>query len=240
MHPVFKSMKLKYPIKAQGSSTLLLTDCAPNAQMVKLTYPERVAPKGSKIKYPEVEVIWYDGGIQPPKPAGWPAGKNMNDSGGGVIFHGTKDKLICGCYGVNPWLLSGRVPVVPKTERRVPDKVSHELDWVRACKESPESRVNSKSDFSEAGPFNEMVVMGVLAVRLQALNKELEWDGDNMAFRNISDTDVLQIVLEDKFSIKDGHPTFDRPTLKLNAKQFASEMIRHNYRKGYSLPDMPV
>jgi hypothetical protein len=240
MHPVFKSLKLKYPIKAQGSSTLLLTDCAPNAQMVRLTYPERVAPKGSKIKYPEVEVIWYDGGIQPPKPAGWPAGRNMNDSGGGVIFHGTKDKLICGCYGVNPWLLSGRIPVAPKTERRVPEKVTHEMDWVRACKENPESRIKSKSDFSEAGPFNEMVVMGVLAVRLQGLNKELEWDGEKMEFKNISDTDVLQIVLEDKFSIKDGHPTFERPMLKLNAKQFASEMIKHNYRKGWSLPDMPA
>ena len=71
------------------------------------------------MKYPQVEVIWYDGGLQPPKPAGWPAGKNMNDGGGGVIFHGTKDTLICGCYGKDPWLLSGRVPVVPKTERRV-------------------------------------------------------------------------------------------------------------------------
>ena len=38
--------------------------------------------------------------LQPAKPAGWPAGKNMNDAGGGVIFHGSKDTLICGCYGV--------------------------------------------------------------------------------------------------------------------------------------------
>ncbi|MDP3001581.1 MAG: Gfo/Idh/MocA family oxidoreductase, partial [Bacteroidales bacterium] len=89
MHPVFKGLKLQYPIKAQGSSTLLLTDCAPNAQMVKLVYPERIAPKGSKIKYPQVEVTWYDGGLQPAKPAGWPAGKDMNDGGGGVIFYGS-------------------------------------------------------------------------------------------------------------------------------------------------------
>ena len=243
MHPVFKSLKLKYPVKAQGSSTLLLTDCAPNAQMVTLKFPERVAPKGSKIKYPAVEVIWYDGGLQPARPAGWPAGKNMNDSGGGVIFHGSKDTLICGCYGVNPWLLSGRVPVVPKTERRIEKAMDggHEMDWVRACKESPESRVLSKSDFSEAGPFNEMVVMGVLAVRLQGLNKELEWDGEKMAFTNIGDNDVLKICIEDAFSIHDGHPTFNKKwTEPMNAKQFAAEMVKHNYRKGYSLPDMPA
>jgi predicted dehydrogenase len=243
MHPVFKSLKLKYPVKAQGSSTLLLTDCAPNAQMVTLKFPERVAPKGSKIKYPAVEVIWYDGGLQPARPAGWPAGKNMNDSGGGVIFHGSKDTLICGCYGVNPWLLSGRIPVVPKTERRIEKAMDggHEMDWVRACKESADSRVLSKSDFSEAGPFNEMVVMGVLAVRLQGLNKELEWDGEKMEFTNIDGSEELKICIEDAFSIHDGHPTFNKTwTEPMNAKQFANEMIRHNYRKGYTLPDMPV
>src|SRR5512137_2084136 len=104
LHPVFKGLKLKYPVRAQGSSTLLLTDCAPNAQMVKLVYPARTARKGSKIKYPEVEVIWYDGGLQPMKPAGWPAGKGY-DPDGATFFHGTKDMLICGCYGRDPWLL---------------------------------------------------------------------------------------------------------------------------------------
>jgi hypothetical protein len=242
LHPVFKGLKLQYPIKAQGSSTLLLTDCAPNAQMVTQVYPERVAPKGSKVKYPEVTVTWYDGGLQPPKPDGWPAGKNMNDAGGGVIFHGSKDTLICGCYGVNPWLLSRRVPNVPKTERRVENAMNggHEQDWVRACKESPESRVKSKSDFSEAGPFNEMVVMGVLAVRLQGLNKVLDWDGQDMKFTNIGDNDEVRLTISDNFTIVDGDPKFDRPNIKINAKQFADEMIKHTYRTGFSLPDMPV
>jgi hypothetical protein len=239
MHPIFKGLKLQYPIKAQGSSTLLLTDCAPNAQIVKLTYPERVTPKGAKVKLPQVEVIWYDGGLQPPKPAGWPAGKNMNNQGGGVLFHGSKDTLICGCYGRDPWLLSGRVPVVPKTERRV-EGSRHEMDWVRACKESPESRVPAKSDFAESGPFNEMVVMGVLAVRLQGLNKELEWNGANMEFTNITAEDKVRLTISDNFTIIDGDPKFDRPNLTLNAKEFAAEMVKHTYRKGFTLPEMPA
>ena len=243
MHPIFKGLRLGYPIKAQGSSTLLLTDCAPNAQMVTLTFPERVAPKGAKIKYPEVVVTWYDGGLEPPKPAGWPAGKDMNDSGGGVIFHGSKDTLICGCYGVRPWLLSGKKPEVPKTERRIANAMNggHEMDWVRACKESPESRVMTKSDFSEAGPFNEMVVMGVLAVRLQGLNKELEWNGEKMEFTNIGEADKVKIVISDNFTITNGDPKFDRKwTDPMPASQFAAEMIKHTYRKGFSLPDMPA
>ncbi len=240
MHPIFKGLKLQYPIKAQGSSTLLLSDCAPTAQMVKLVYPERVTPKNAKVKLPQVEVIWYDGGLQPAKPAGWPAGKNMNDQGGGVLFHGSKDTLVCGCYGVNPWLLSGRKPEVAKTERRVEGN-KHEMDWVRACKESPESRVETKSNFSEAGPFNEMVVMGVLAVRLQSLNKELEWDGAKMQFTNITEAEKIRIVKEDKFTITDGHPSFQKVyTEPVSAIEFAAQMVKHNYRKGWTLPEMPA
>jgi len=242
MHPIFKGLRLGYPIKAQGSSTLLLTDCAPNAQMVTLTFPERVAPKGAKIKYPQVEVIWYDGGLEPAKPAGWPAGKNMNDGGGGVIFHGSKDTLICGCYGKDPWLLSQRKPVVPKTERRIEKAMrgGHEMDWVRACKENADTRVKTKSDFSESGPFNEMVVMGVLAVRLQGINKELEWNGDKMEFTNIGAEDSVRLTISDNFTIVDGDPKFDRPDIKLNAKEFAAEMVKHTYRKGFTLPEMPA
>jgi predicted dehydrogenase len=244
LHPVFVGLELGYPTKAQGNSTLLLQDCAPTAQSVKLTFPARApkrAWKGAKkgAQLPEVEVFWYDGGIKQMLPEGWPAGKNPNDSGGGVIFHGTKDKLICGCYGVNPWLLSGRKPEAPKFRRRV--TTSHEMDWARAAKETPESRVQTASNFSEAGPFNEMVVMGVLAVRLQSLNKELLWDGPNMKFTNINADEKIKIVIEDGFKIHDGHPTFNKTyTDPVPATEFAAELIKHTYRKPWSLPDMPA
>jgi hypothetical protein len=239
MHPIFKALQLGYPTKVQGSSTLLLTDCAPTAQTVRYIFPKRPVSGVKKVKeFPEVEVNWYDGGIKPIMPAGWPAGKNMNDSGGAAIFYGTKDTLICGCYGVRPWLLSGRTPEAPKTQREI--TISHEMDWVRACKESPENRVKTASDFSEAGPFNEMVVMGVLGVRLQALNKELEWDGVNMKFTNISDSEKLKFVVSDDFHVVDGDPKFDKTyTPEINAQAFAQELIKHTYRDGWSLPAMP-
>jgi hypothetical protein len=182
----------------------------------------------------------YDGGQKTKKTQWWPEGKNMNDSGGGVLFHGTKDTLVCGCYGVNPWLLSGRKPDAPKFRRRV--EASHEMDWVRACKESPESRVQTASPFSEAGPFNEMVVMGVNAVRLQGLNKELEWDGKNMEFTNIGDSEELKMVIKDGFEIHDGHPTFKKDwTDKFSAKDFAADLVKHTPREGgWELPDMPA
>ncbi len=238
LHPVFVGLKLQYPVKVQGSSTLLLTDCAPNAEMVRLTFPARKKPDNMMVELPAVDVTWYDGGLQPLKPEGWPDGKNMNDAGGGVLFHGTKDTLVCGCYGKDPWLLSGRKPDAPKVRRRV--KTNHEMDWVRACKESPDNRVETASPFSEAGPFNEMVVMGVLAVRLQGLNKELDWDGKDMAFTNINDSEKVRICIEDNFTIHDGHPTFNKKwTDPMNAKAFSQELIKHTYRDGWSLPAMP-
>jgi hypothetical protein len=237
MHPIFKGLKLGYPTKVQGSSTLLLTDCAPTAQSIRLTFPARPQQDIKKVKFPEVEVYWTDGGITPLIPQGMPKDKRL-DIDGPVIFHGTKDTLICGCYGRDPWLLSGRNPVVPKTQREI--TLSHEMDWVRACKESPESRVKSASDFSEAGPFNEMVVMGVLAVRLQGLEKELLWDGSNMQFTNISEDEKLRLTISDNFKIVDGDPKFDRPNVEVNAKAFAQELIKHTYRSGWSLPGMPA
>jgi len=237
LHPVFKGLKLGYPTKVQGSSTLLLTDCAPNAQTVKLIFPAR--DNMPKVAMPEVEVIWYDGGLKPMRPEGFPQGKDMNDAGGGVIFHGTKDTLICGCYGKDPWLLSGRTPNAPKVLREVPSD-DHYMDWVRACKESPSNRIETASPFSEAGPFNEMVVMGVLAIRLQSLNQELHWDGENMKFTNIDPNATIRTVIKDGFQIKDGHPTFDKTmTDPMNAQELAQELIKHTYRDGWKLPDMP-
>ncbi len=237
LQPVSKALNLLYPTHVQGSSTQLLTDCAPNAQMVKFTFPAR--NNMPKVAMPEVEVYWYDGGLKPMRPKGVPANKNLNDDGGCVIFHGTKDTLICGCYGVRPWLVSGRTPNAPKVMREV--KEGHQMDWVRACKESPASRVQSASPFSEAGPLNEMVVMGVLAVRLQALNQVLEWDGQNMKFTNIPNDAMIRTMIEDGFKIKDGHPTFNnKMTEPFNAAEFAKELIKHNYRDGWRLPEMPA
>ena len=240
MHQPFKALKLGYPTKVQGSSTLLLADCAPNAQHVKFIYPAR--ENMPKVAMPEVEIHWYDGGLLPDRPEGFPAGEDMMAMGGGItIFHGTKDTLVCGCYGQKPRLLSGRVPNAPKVCRRVENAMGggHEQDWIAQCK-ACSNRVPCKSDFREAGPFNEMVVMGVLAVRLQTLNKELLWDGQNMKFTNITDDEVIRIIKKDDFKIVDGDPKFDKKwTDPVPAQQFAAELIKHNYRDGWKLVDMP-
>jgi hypothetical protein len=236
LFPVFQSLNLLYPTKVQGSSTLLMAESCPIAQMFKYTFPAR--DNLPKVAMPEVEVTWYDGGLMPFRPDGMPKGKNLNVEGGAAIFYGTEDTLICGSSGSKPYLLSGRTPNSPKTLREV--TLSHQMDWVRACKENPESRVEAASNFSIAGPLNEMVVMGVLAVRLQGLNQELEWDGEKMKFTNIPADATVRSVIEDGFHVTDGHPTFDKTwTEAENAEAFAQELVKHTYHNGWKLPEMP-
>ena len=59
--------------------------------------------------------------------------------------------------------------------------------------------------------------------------------------QNIPADATIKTVIKDGFSIKDGHPTFKKTwTDPVNANQFAEELIKHNYREGWKLPDMPM
>ncbi len=236
LHTVFKGLDLQYPIRVQGSSTPLMSESCPNAQVVKYVFPAR--DNRPRVAMPEVEVTWYDGGLKPVRPEGLPEGVDLNISGGAAIFYGTKDIMVVGCYGDRPYLVSGRKPEAPKTLRRV--ELSHQRDWIRACRENAAVRVNTASDFSEAGPFNEMVAMGVCAIRLQGLNQELAWDGKDMKFTNIPAGAKVSSMIKDGFEIHDGHPTFNKTwTDPVDARQFAAELIKPVYKNGYALPELP-
>jgi predicted dehydrogenase len=257
MHPVFKVLQLGYPVKVQGQSTQLKKDACPHAQIVKMIFPAR--PNLPRMAMPEVEVTWYDGGFHAMIPDVLPEGRTWQ--GEGCAIYGTKDTLVLGSHGTDPYLLSGRTPASPEVLRVVPDN-NHYLDWVAACK-NPDLRDKTASHFGEAGPFNEIVLMGVLAVRLQKLNRILDWDGPNMQFTNISDAEKVSIWSE-MFDIgkmmaaanaaaksaggaqkgappapMPGMPGYEDPSA-LNAMEFVSGLVRHKYLNGFKLPDMPV
>ncbi|MGC9353769.1 MAG: Gfo/Idh/MocA family protein, partial [Mariniphaga sp.] len=244
LDPVYQALKLGYPDKVRGSSTQINTESAPQAETVEFSFPER--EKLENVNMPPAKVYWYDGGLLPVRADLVPDGVNLMEDGlGGCIFVGTKDTMITDCGGFNARLLSGRVPKVTPYLRRIPGAVGyvdgpHEQDWIRACKESPENRIEGTSHFGYSGPFNEMVLLGVLAIRLQSLNKTLEWDAEKMQFSNISPTDELRIVTSDEFQVIDGHPHFNTQYARFNALEAAGEYIKHTYRTGWDLPAMPA
>jgi predicted dehydrogenase len=244
LDPVYQALKLGYPAKVRGSSTSFNTESAPQAETVEFSFPAR--ENMPKQAMPPVKVYWYDGGLYPVLSDILPEGEDlMADGLGGCIFVGSKDTLICGCGGFNSRLVSGRIPSVKPYLRRIKGAVGyvdgpHEQDWIRACKESPESRMESTSNFAYSGPFNEMVLLGVLAIRLKSLNKSLKWDGEKMRFTNISESEIVKVITSNEFKVIDGHPHFNTQYAKFNALEAVNGYIKHSYREGWSLPAMPV
>ena len=232
----FTGLKLGSPTSIIGSSTMLMSDSCPSAQKVTYRFPAR--DNLPKLALPACELTWYDGGLRPNIPFDMPEGKKFDDNGV-CIFYGTKDTMVVGTYGYDPFLVSGRNPIVPELQRVVKDN-NHQQDWLRACKEDADSRIPASSDFSISGPLNENIVMGVAAVRLQELGQWLDWDGDKMRFTNIPADAKLHISNAINFEIHDGHPSFTAADKTLiDANEYAARLIKPVYHNGYTLPEMP-
>ena len=251
MDPLYWALDLKYPTSVSANSTLSNLYSPPVAEKVTYKFPAR-APKGN-VNMPEVTIHWYDGGLLPDRPEELKDGEKMGDADGGIILIGTKGKIMTGCYGMSPTLLpTSSMKYFKEPEHTIPRVEGwsgdvwgsniHEQEWIRASKESSENRKESSANFQFTGPLNEMIVMGVLATRLSGfhgLHRELQWDGENMKFTNISDSDMIKIVTVDDYAVIDGDPKFDRRYADFNAKEMADEWIKHTYHNGFKLPEMP-
>jgi predicted dehydrogenase len=238
LDPVFQALKLKYPVSIQGSSSQVNTESAPVASRIRYEFPERESLP--KLAMPPVTIFWYDGGLRPDRPDDLEDGQGMGDGNGGALFIGSKGKISCGLFGDNyhvfPKHVRESITEPAPSIRRIEDGTQgHWNDWARACKESPDSRVETSSNLEYAGPFSESVVMGNLAIRLQGLDKKLLWDGENMRVTNLSENDEVRVVTTDRFTMINGSPRFDTKYVTLPAKGSAEEWIKPVYRDGWSL-----
>lgn len=212
--PPFRVLGLGYPTEVECSvSQVFLQDWTPEFN------PEGCPPSSHvQIKFPpsaknksEVTMIWYDGGIRPFHPDLIPASEYMSSPGdaNGVIMIGKKGVITCDVYGRNPRLhkKNGEILTMPadyKTNNPNDRKAEHghQISWIEACKagfNSPEHKALTSS-FDYAGPLNETVLMGNLAIRSYMLAKEdqrgrkqfygrqkLLWDGQNMKITNFDE-----------------------------------------------------
>jgi hypothetical protein len=178
--PVVMALKLGYPIKVEASSTPVNNESAPHASIVRYAFPAREGK-------PPVRLTWWDGGLMPPRPEELEPDRRMGDESGGVLFIGSKGKLMCGCYARNPRLIpEEKMKAYQRPAKTIPRvDIPHEMDWVLACKgERP-----ACSNFDYSGPLSEVVVMGNLAIRT---GKPIEWDGENMKVtNNVPEADQL-------------------------------------------------
>jgi GFO/IDH/MocA oxidoreductase family protein len=177
MDAAFWTLDLGYPTRIEPESTPRFAETAPVTSRITYYFPA----KGAR---PEVQVVWQDGGLYPPRPpevaedAVWPP-----DDGGGQLWIGSSGKLVAGTYADDPTLLDA-AKMADITAHPLPHKYPRSegvyAEWIAAAKGG--SRAGSAFD-TYSGPFTEMVLLGCLAVRL---GRSLEIDPATGAVKNVT------------------------------------------------------
>ncbi|WP_276499189.1 Gfo/Idh/MocA family protein [Pontibacter litorisediminis] len=206
----FSVLNLKYAKDVQASVGSVYVDefkrgyfpesCPPSSH-VTLTFPKTDKTKG------DVTLHWMDGGIQPARPEELEPGEVFGDGENGVLFIGTKGKMMAGCYSENPQLLptsrSAGFNVKDKHQlARVPGSAGgHYNQWVEACIAGHGNKEVS-SPFEVAGPLTEALLMANLAIRgidirvpkadgkghtYPGRDKKLLWDNERMRVTNFDE-----------------------------------------------------
>jgi predicted dehydrogenase len=179
LDPAFWALELGPPQTIEATSTHyepnVASETYPRASIVRYTFPAR----GSK---PPVKLTWYDGRLLPPIPPELEPGRTL--PGSGALLMGDKGTILHGSHGADgvrliPEARMQEYKRPPKTLRRVTE--GHEGDWIRACKEGP-SGIPPCSPFEYGAALTEMVLLGVLAIRVK--DQRLEWDRQSVRFTN--------------------------------------------------------
>ncbi len=208
IEPAFRVLDLNYIKDVQASAGSVYVDefkrgyfpesCPPSSHVI-MNFP-----KTSKTKGP-VKLHWMDGGIQPERPEELGPNDRFGDNGNGVLFIGTKGKMMCSTYGADPLLLPlsrNKEVKVKQTIARVPDGANgHYAQWVEGCIAGYGNKELS-SPFEIAGPLTEALLMANLALRAQDITKpradgkgvdypgrnvKLIWDDKNMKVTNLDE-----------------------------------------------------
>lgn len=204
----FSVLNLKYPMDVQATVGSVYTDfgkrgffpdsCPPSSNAT-LTFPKTNKTKGN------VTLHWMDGGIKPARPEELEIDEIMGDGNSGIMFVGTKGKMMASEYAANPRL----IPVsrteqvkVPQTFKRVPNGADgHYAQWVEGAI-AGYGNMEMSAPFDLSGPLTESILMANLAIRVADIpkprangrgvdypgsSKKLLWDHQNMRITNYDD-----------------------------------------------------
>jgi predicted dehydrogenase len=231
MAPAFAVLGLGYPVSAECSVATRYTapwqrvyspDSPPAASHIILTFRGQFNKHKGSNKVTEIKLHWMDGGIQPERPAELGPNEVMGDGGNGIIFEGSKGKMMAGTYGMNPQLLPTNLTKqtkVPQSVARVKNgDAGHYAAWVEACIAGVGSKEHKllSSNFDIAGPLTESVLMGNLAIRSYDYKSTDSKGNTTYPGRNI------QLL-------------WDGPNMKITNFEPANQFVKRTYREGWSL-----
>lgn len=217
----YRALKLTSPVSAEASATQVWSgdffeadyaDSCPPSSMVHLQFPAR-------DEMPPVEMIWYDGGLLPKRPKELLPNEKMGTWDGGIIFEGSRGKMMCDIFGENPTLLpTAEMNFFKAPEETLPRvKGTHQENFFDVIKNGG----TTSSPFDYAGPLTESILMGNLAVRcynykvLKAGKQPGDWDPYNYPGR----VNLL----------------WDAQQMKVLNYDYANQFVKSEYRKGWSL-----
>ncbi|MDW8131672.1 MAG: Gfo/Idh/MocA family oxidoreductase [Bryobacterales bacterium] len=171
---LFKILDLTPPVAAEASTTEVHEETYPLASVVHLDFPAR-GDRGP------LRVVWYDGGLRPPRPAGLREQDERRFRSGqeGVMYVGDKGIIIGGFNGDNPRVYpeSQKYQAPPRPPAAgVRDRAIDQ--WIAACRGGPPSATN----FESQAAVTEAFLLGCLAQRLPG--ERLEWDAAAMRVTN--------------------------------------------------------
>ena len=149
------------------------------------TYPRRIKAQfdiPARGKLPALKVIWYNGGLKPPKEV--LRGHAMTDWG--CLVGGEKAAILSDC----PW--NTRFKLLPEAEFKgfkgpkptIPRSAGHHAEWVRACKGGPKPF----SNFDIGAPMNEIVQLVHVAT---LAGKPIEYDPQRCKILNAPEANAL-------------------------------------------------
>jgi predicted dehydrogenase len=221
VEPPFRILDLDTPFDVQCSVGSIYVDefkrgyfpesCPPSSHVI-MTF------KKTKKTKDDLQIQWMDGGIKPARPE--ELGPNEPFGSNGVLFEGTRGKMICDVYGANPRLLpltrTNEVRV-KQSEERVPGGVDgHYWSWVEACI-AGYGKKKLSSPFEIAGPLTETLLIANLAIR---------------------GTDVRTPTADGKrfnYPGRDIKLLWDKEQLRVTNFDEVNQFIKREYRSGWSL-----
>ncbi|MFD1095884.1 Gfo/Idh/MocA family protein [Salegentibacter chungangensis] len=222
----YRVLDLKYPKDVQCSVGSVYVDefergyfpesCPPSSHVI-MTFPETKKTDG------DLTLHWMDGGIKPMRPEELGPNETFGDGGNGVLFVGTKGKMMCGTYGANPRLLptsrTEQVNVEQQFERVPGGDEGHYGQWVEGAIAGYGNKELS-SPFEIAGPLTETLLIANLAIRGIDIRKKKKKIGGKVSY---------------EYPGRDIKMIWDAENMRVTNLDEANRYIKRDYREGYSL-----
>jgi len=170
LDPVFCALGLTAPLGVEGQNDGTTEEVWPGPETITYVFPGTEYTAGK-----ELQVVWRDGGLKPPKElAQLPEGVELPS--GGSLFIGEGGTMVLPHVGMPLLYEANKVKSI--SVREVPG-TNHWHDWVDAVIGGKKTT----DGFELAGPLTECVQLGNIAARMPG--KKLDWDAKGMKFTNV-------------------------------------------------------